>query len=447
MAASSIYPWKMFGDPAVATAHPELTDLPHGALSKIVVNNSFGLAGIIQYADATAYRGKVLTLRGQLRASGTEHHSVGLWLRADDASGNALSLENMSDSRLVGQTPWTAREISLYVPANAHRLRAGVLISGVGTVEVAGLELSDRGDKDLTVADPPLSPAVQELLGLIERQSLRFAPEYKESMVQMARASRGADSSDLLEFKMLGKLLLQRIGDYHSVFIDDAKVSATEVDMVRSSPVLTFTQQNVPVIKIPSIDTFDLAVAERYAVEARKLLHRVQGQCGIIIDLRENFGGNMWPMLAAIAPVLPNGVIGGFSDRLGRFEAWKKQMGSIWLGDSPMISAGAEIEWTAPKHIGVLFGSDTASSGEAVIIALKSNVESKSFGVASAGLTSGNQKFEISNGTAIMLETTQFSDFKGSRYDGPIVPDVVSSNAMEAASEWITSKCRVDDDR
>ena len=46
----------------------------------------------------------------------------------------------------------------------------------------------------------------------------------------------------------------------------------------------------------------------------------VEGVCGWVVDLRKNYGGNMWPMLAGVGPVLGEG-IAGFLRRTGRREA------------------------------------------------------------------------------------------------------------------------------
>jgi len=55
------------------------------------------------------------------------------------------------------------------------------------------------------------------------------------------------------------------------------------------------------------------------AGDARRALHAAMAEpsCGLMIDLRGNTGGNLWPMLFGVSPLLPQGKIGGFQKRSG----------------------------------------------------------------------------------------------------------------------------------
>jgi C-terminal processing protease CtpA/Prc len=47
-----------------------------------------------------------------------------------------------------------------------------------------------------------------------------------------------------------------------------------------------------------------------------------QGIAGWIVDLRGNTGGNMWPMLAGVGPILGEGLAGHFIEPNGVEEPW-----------------------------------------------------------------------------------------------------------------------------
>ena len=51
---------------------------------------------------------------------------------------------------------------------------------------------------------------------------------------------------------------------------------------------------------------------------------------GWIVDLRGNTGGNMWPMVAGVGPVLGNGVAGFFVPPVGASTPWSFPEGSRW---------------------------------------------------------------------------------------------------------------------
>jgi C-terminal processing protease CtpA/Prc len=43
---------------------------------------------------------------------------------------------------------------------------------------------------------------------------------------------------------------------------------------------------------------------------------------GWIVDLRGNLGGNMWPMLAGVAPLIDSRMMGSFVDADGKKTTW-----------------------------------------------------------------------------------------------------------------------------
>ena len=51
-----------------------------------------------------------------------------------------------------------------------------------------------------------------------------------------------------------------------------------------------------------------------YAADVRRILTDLSAQNpkGWIVDLRGNTGGNMWPMLTGIGPILGDGTVGSF---------------------------------------------------------------------------------------------------------------------------------------
>ena len=51
---------------------------------------------------------------------------------------------------------------------------------------------------------------------------------------------------------------------------------------------------------------------------------------GWIVDVRGNLGGNMWPMVAGVGPVLGEGVIGYFIDPTGVENVWEYRDGASW---------------------------------------------------------------------------------------------------------------------
>lgn len=58
---------------------------------------------------------------------------------------------------------------------------------------------------------------------------------------------------------------------------------------------------------------------------------------GWIIDLSENSGGNMWPMLLGLSPILGDGIYGYFQDNNENYIPWGYENGQLYIGDNTMM--------------------------------------------------------------------------------------------------------------
>ena len=112
-----------------------------------------------------------------------------------------------------------------------------------------------------------------------------------------------------------------------------------------------------------------------------------QNPKGWIVDLRGNTGGNMWPMLTGIGPILGDGRVGSFVAADGNV-TWFYQDGktgtrnpagletvSLTLEDAPVLM-------TPSSPVAVLVDSSTASSAEAITIAFHGRPDTRFFGSA-----------------------------------------------------------------
>jgi carboxyl-terminal processing protease len=92
---------------------------------------------------------------------------------------------------------------------------------------------------------------------------------------------------------------------------------------------------------------------------------------GWIVDLRGNVGGNMWPMLAGIGPVLGEGEnLGEFFNTSGH-SVWRYRHGVAAEVDNGKVVAFPSVEGSAyhlagMPEVAVLIDHSTGSSGEAI---------------------------------------------------------------------------------
>ncbi|WP_181784218.1 S41 family peptidase [Pseudonocardia pini] len=149
------------------------------------------------------------------------------------------------------------------------------------------------------------------------------------------------------------------------------------------------------------------------------------------MDLRGNGGGSMWPMLAAVAPLLRgDGEIGAFVDRDGGRIPWTVTKGVVAGGRSPQLLGGAG---RREGPVSVLTDGHTASSGEAVAVAFRGLPDVRSYGAATLGLSTGIETAQLPDGLVLSVATSRFADRTGEVYGGPLTPDVPSEDPLSMA--------------
>jgi C-terminal processing protease CtpA/Prc len=148
---------------------------------------------------------------------------------------------------------------------------------------------------------------------------------------------------------------------------------------------------------------------------------------GWIIDLRNNSGGNMWPMLISLTPFYPNGTIGYFiGDK--RETTWSKSNGQIWFNESSQtIKYFKDPVYYKLKNnsvkVVVLIGPRTSSSGEAVAISTKSIKTAKLLGSHSSGFSTANASIKITDDEYLILTSSVDADCNKVEYWNGIDPD------------------------
>jgi carboxyl-terminal processing protease len=194
-----------------------------------------------------------------------------------------------------------------------------------------------------------------------------------------------------------------------------------------------------------------------YAADVRRILTDLSSQNpkGWIVDLRGNTGGNMWPMLTGIGPILGDGVVGSFVAADGNIP-WFYQDGktgtrttagletvSLTLDDAPVLM-------TPSAPVAVLVDSSTASSAEAITIAFHGRPDTRFFGTRTAGKSTAVQPFKLDDGAELYLTTAIDADRTGKQFPDGFTPDQVfpsttvmppegSDPVVQAAQTWLVA--------
>ncbi|WP_327000197.1 S41 family peptidase [Dactylosporangium sp. NBC_01737] len=159
------------------------------------------------------------------------------------------------------------------------------------------------------------------------------------------------------------------------------------------------------------------------------------GPAGWVVDLRGNLGGSMWPMLAVVAPLLPDGVLGHFVPPDGPDQTWELRRGRVLLGGRTLARTTGPVP---PAPVAVLTDGRTASSGEAVAVAFRARPEVRTFGSATMGMTSANETHPLRGGTRLNVTVAYFADRHRTVHRGPLPPDEDGgTDPLAAAVAWV----------
>lgn len=175
------------------------------------------------------------------------------------------------------------------------------------------------------------------------------------------------------------------------------------------------------------------------------------GVCGWIVDLRANGGGNMWPMIAGIGPLLGDTVVGSF----GAESDWYYRDGvSGVLGEDGGLDTLSRVRTSVVPPVAtevpvaVLFDEGTGSSGEAMVVAFHGRPNSRSFGTPTAGFATTNRGSRLPDGANMVVTVGYYRNRLGSRMGIRLEPDVAvaavptawpypTDRVASGAAEWL----------
>jgi len=166
---------------------------------------------------------------------------------------------------------------------------------------------------------------------------------------------------------------------------------------------------------------------------------------GWIVDVRGNGGGNMWPMVAGVGPVLGEGVAGFFIFPAGTSVSWSYQGGLAISGttEGARTTTPYVLMTRLPPRVAVLTDNLVASSGEAVVISFRARPNTRSFGTATCGLSTVNTGYRLSDGATLQLTTGTQADRSRTPYGGSIPPDEIVAGDVEVvqrAIDWLRAE-------
>jgi hypothetical protein len=307
-----------------------------------------------------------------------------------------------------------------------------------------------------TAASPPLAPVpgasrlaadyTAELLNIMQSNSVnRDRINWTDFRNQVVMRAAGAQSiADLYPAISLALGLLE---DHHSFY---QAAGGGGIGNPRSpgcggaTSTAGFPPHDIGYVKIAAFSSTTPG-ADRAFADAIQQQIRSADQAtlvGWIVDVRGNGGGNMWPMVAGVAPVLGDGIAGYFVAPNGTATEWSVRGSAAFNGITEIVRTSSPYALVGARtpRVAVLTDALVASSGEAVVVSFRGRPNTRSFGAATCGLSTANSGFRLSDGATLQLTVAVMADRSRATYGAAIVPDEVSSGGtdlVQRASEWL----------
>ena len=419
-------------------------------------------------ASADPQRTMRLRLTGLARVSAPAV-SAALWLRIDGPHGPLFldsagyGREPTQDAAAVtpvtpaGDAGWRRFEVELPLPHDADEIAFGVSARGQGSAWFDALEL----DAFITDAWPPPTPAaaryLDAALALMREHSLRRAEiDWPALRAQALAHARGAATA--AEAHLAVRFAVRELGDRHS-YLQSAAATRT----LAAAPVSNARTGSAPAapsgrrlgelgyLDIPGFAGGTPPQQVEFAETVKNAVQAVEatGICGWVVDLRQNTGGNLWPMLAGLGPLLGEGELAASVYPDGRrVPVWHRD-GQAGFGDYTQLRVRSPYRAAVALPVAVLLGPATASSAEVLAVAFHGRTGTRTFGAPTRGLSAGNRTFALADGASLVLTVAATSDNAGRVYLGPIAPDEAIGGAggrrvegaadavLDAAVAWL----------
>lgn len=380
---------------------------------------------------------------------------AGIWCQIIDKDNNMIGFSN-SDQKgiaLTGSKEWGKYTLDFIVNNKAEKIKFGGYLSGTGSVWFDDFSLAEPNMSG-NLPSLEVTDYMKEFNKIIHDKSIfNDSLNWNSINADIALSSKGMTTTEeayILADYVISKL--KEAGDFHTSFYSKSQTDKESRENTDGrQPYSKLLQNNIGYIYVPGFMHFTYdTISYNFADKIQTLIREIDSKNSIngwIVDLRENNGGNMWPMIAGLGPLTGEGILGHFIvHKNSVIIPWFYKNGGSYEGDTLNVMVNKSYTLKSPdKKIAVLIGSGTASSGEMTTIAFLGKPNVKSFGQASGGFTTTNEVIILSDGSSLALSTGNASDRNNKIYRGSISPDIIvedtdENTTIQAALKWLIEK-------
>lgn len=213
-------------------------------------------------------------------------------------------------------------------------------------------------------------------------------------------------------------------------------ISETTGEQILFEPRGERLEESIGYVWIPTVEADHVSGNRLYADAVHDLIEQIDTKDVLswVVDLRDDHGGNCWPMLAGLSPILGNGLCGMFIQSSGNRITWNIRDGSS-LYDSEVVRSVARKPYTLKNpqpRVAVLIGPGTGSAGEVVVLAFRGRDKTRFFGTNTSGYSTANEAKFLEDGACLIVTAAALADRTGCIANGPIVPDEIIPDGWDS---------------
>lgn len=276
---------------------------------------------------------------------------------------------------------------------------------------------------------PSTEEYVEYALKRMENGIYANCEEWEDAKVKALENAKAAESYEDT-YELLNEAAKVAGGKHSAIITSNMQTESVEQQQMPECEI----ENGILYIKLPAYD-IQSNKANEYTKTVISAIKENMNDCkGVIVDLRDNTGGDMGAMIASVSPLLPDGILMSF-DFCGKKSNVELKNGTVTGGGSTTTVE----EFKAPEmKIAILQNEWTASSGEATLLCFKGLSNVKTFGTDSAGYCSSNTIVPLYDGAYIQLTIGRDVDRLGNEYcEDPISADMTTDNPLQDAKKWI----------
>ncbi|MEM9258333.1 MAG: S41 family peptidase, partial [Bacteroidota bacterium] len=347
---------------------------------------------------------------------------------------------------LKGDTDWKEVTFEMILDPSMDTLRLGCYLHGEGKAWFDDLTFEVYQPSQKTTSAVALA-YLQEFFDTVRpaalyREKIDWGSLEKDARNLATGAQTKADTYSAIQYT------LSRINK-HSFFQSptaSAAMAGEDLPDDRPDPNLHYTtgrriNEEVAYLEMPAIGSRHQPTLESFADSLQGLIAALDTETttGWVLDLRKNEGGNCWPMLAGVGPLLGEGICGHFQAPNGdNAQPWSYENGKSLQGESEIVGTRNYVLKNPKARIAVLTGPQTISSGEVTTTAFIGHPRARSFGQPTGGFATTNSDFELSDGATVYLTVSVYADRNKQPVGEKIIPDEVI--APRAGDDFILER-------